>query len=232
MNDKPKAIVLLSGGLDSATALAVARAEERACYGLTLGYGQRCRAEIEAARQVAAAMGTAEHRVIELPPGSLGGSALTGDFEVPKGELPAGGPEGIPITYVPARNILFLSYGLAWAEAIGAGEIFIGVNAVDYSGYPDCRPEFIEAYQKVIEVGTRAGVEGGGIRVRAPLIDLPKHEIIRRGLELGVDYALTVSCYEPDAGGRSCGRCESCRLRLAAFARLGVKDPIPYAIPV
>jgi 7-cyano-7-deazaguanine synthase len=229
MGESPKAIVLLSGGLDSATTLAVARAEERACYALTMVYGQRCRTEVEAARRIGEAMKVAEHRIIELDPRALGGSALTGESEIPKSDPPVGGPDRIPATYVPLRNILFLSYGSAWAEAVGAGEVFIGANAIDYSGYPDCRPEFIEAYQKVLEVGTRAGVEGDGIKVRAPLIDLPKHEIIRRGLELGVDYSLTVSCYEPAADGAACGRCESCRLRLKAFAELGCRDPIRYA---
>jgi 7-cyano-7-deazaguanine synthase len=232
MSLEPKTVVLLSGGLDSATALGIARSEGRACHTLTFDYGQRCAAEIDATRHLAAAMNVVEHRIVRLSGGWLGGSALTGDLDVPKEEPPAAQAGRVPITYVPARNIIFLSHALAWAETLGAGEIYIGVNAIDYSGYPDCRGEFIAAYQKVIDVGTRAGVEGRGIRVRAPLLDMPKHEIIRRGLELGVDYALTMSCYDPDDGGLSCGRCESCRLRLAAFARLGIKDPIPYAIPV
>jgi 7-cyano-7-deazaguanine synthase len=222
------AIVLLSGGLDSATTLAVARDEGRRCGALSFLYGQRCRVEVEAARRVASAMGVEDHRVMELDRRQFAGSALTGDAAVPQ-DRPAdiGGGE-IPATYVPARNILFLAHGLAWAEAAGAGEVFIGANAVDYSGYPDCRPEFIAAYQRMIDVGTRGGVEGRGVRVRAPLMHLPKAEILRRGLELGVDYSLTMSCYDPDEQGRSCGRCESCRLRLAAFAELGVKDPIAY----
>lgn len=225
-----KGIVLLSGGLDSATTLAIARAEGRQCLALSFSYGQRCGAELEATRRIAAAMSVAEHRVIQLEASAFGGSALTGDCEVPKDE-PTTSPNatGIPVTYVPARNIVFLSYGLAWAESTGAAELYIGVNAIDYSGYPDCRGEFIDAFQKMIEVGTRCGVEGRAVRVRTPLIDLPKHEIIRRGLELGVDYSLTLSCYDPDERARSCGRCESCRIRLAAFARLGIKDPIPYA---
>ncbi len=228
---RPDAIVLLSGGLDSATTLAIARGENRASAALSFGYGQRCRQEVEHAQRVAKSLGAIEHRVVEVDLGQFGGSALTGAAEVPKDPVAPGVTAGraIPVTYVPARNILFLSYALAWAEASGAGEVWIGVNAVDYSGYPDCRPEFVEAFQRVIDVGTRRGVEGGAVRVRTPLIGMRKAEILRRGLELGVDYSLTISCYDPDGYGRSCGRCESCRLRLAAFAEIGMKDPIVYA---
>lgn len=225
------AIVLLSGGLDSATALAMARAEGRACAAMSFVYGQRCRREVEHAQRVAESLGAIEYRAVEIDLRQFGGSALTGAGAVPKDSATPGVGAGgaIPITYVPARNILFLSYALAWAEASGAGEVWIGVNAVDYSGYPDCRPEFVGAYQRVIDVGTRRGVEGSAVRVRTPLMQMRKAEIVRRGMELGVDYSLTISCYDPDAEGRSCGRCDSCRLRLAAFAEVGEKDPIVYA---
>ncbi len=229
MSDADTAIVLLSGGLDSATTLAMARAEGRRCIALTFSYGQRCLAELEATRRIAAAMNVRDHHIIHLEPSAFGGSALTGDAPVPKLDASPTDHTRIPITYVPARNIVFLAHGLAWSESVGAGEIFIGVNAVDYSGYPDCRPLFIDAFQHVIDVGTRGGVERNSVRIRAPLIDLPKHEIIRRGLELGVDYALTMSCYDPDAHGLSCGNCESCRIRRDAFAKLRIEDPVPYA---
>ncbi|MGD8454188.1 MAG: 7-cyano-7-deazaguanine synthase QueC [Phycisphaerae bacterium] len=223
----PPAIVLLSGGLDSATVLAIARAEGFAPHALSFRYGQRHAVEIDAARRIATALGAVEHRVLDIDLRAFGGSALTGDEPVPKDHEPA--PGEIPITYVPARNTIFLAYALALAEVAGAGDIFIGVNAVDYSGYPDCRPEYVAAFERMANLATRAAVEGRRLRIHAPLLTLAKHEIIRRGMELGVDYGLTRSCYDPDAAGRACGRCDSCRLRLAAFARLSLPDPAPYA---
>ncbi len=220
-------MVLVSGGLDSATVLAEARAAGHACYALSFDYGQRHRVELEAAARVAAALGAVAHRVLSLPVGELGGSALT-DRDI---EVPRGGTEGIPVTYVPARNTVFLSLALAWAEVLGARDIYIGANAVDYSGYPDCRPEFIAAFERVANLGTRAGVEGRPFRIHAPLIRMRKAEIIRRGAALGVDYALTLSCYDPDARGRACGRCDSCRLRARGFREAGLPDPTPYRQP-
>jgi 7-cyano-7-deazaguanine synthase len=220
-----RAVVLLSGGLDSATTLAIARDRGYACYALSCLYGQRHQAELAAARQVARALGTAEHREIEIPIGQFGGSALT-DSAL---EVPEAGGDGIPITYVPARNTVFLSLALAWAEVLAAEAIFIGVNAVDYSGYPDCRPEFIAAFQQLISLATKRTVEGGRIDLVAPLIELSKDEIIRRGTALGVDYSLTVSCYRADERGRACGRCDSCRLRAAGFVAAGLPDPTNYA---
>lgn len=219
-----KAVVLLSGGLDSATALAIARSEGYACHAMSVAYGQRHVAEIEAARRVAAALGAAEHRVMSVDWGGIGGSALT-DHAIDVPETPA---EGIPVTYVPARNTLFLALALGWAEVLGSEDIFIGVNAVDYSGYPDCRPEFIGAFEALANLATRSGVEGAVFRVHAPLVSLTKAGIIQRGADLGVDYALTVSCYQADADGRACGRCDSCRLRRAGFEAAGVKDPTRY----
>jgi len=219
-----KAVVLLSGGLDSATALAIAREQGFVCHALSLDYGQRHRAELAAARRVAAAQGVAEHKVIPLDLTTIGGSALTD----PAIAVPEAPTEGIPVTYVPARNTLFLALALGWAEVLGAFDIFVGVNAVDYSGYPDCRPEYIEAFQRLANLATREGVEGEGFRIRAPLIDLRKEEIIRLGTRLGVDYGLTVSCYQADAEGRACGRCDSCRLRAEGFRRAGVPDPTRY----
>lgn len=219
-----KAVVLVSGGLDSATLLAVARDAGHDCYALSFDYGQRHRLELEAAARVAHALGAVTHRVLALPIGELGGSALTD----PGIEVPREAGPGIPVTYVPARNTVFLSLALAWAEVLDAPDIYIGANAVDYSGYPDCRPEFIGAFQRVADLGTRAGVEGRGFRIHAPLIHLSKAEIIRRGTALGVDYALTLSCYDPDDGGRACGRCDSCRLRAAGFRAAGVPDPTRY----
>jgi len=221
---KAKAVVLLSGGLDSATALAVANDQGYACYALSLDYGQRHHAELAAARRVAAALGVVEHKIIPLDLASIGGSALT-DRKIAVPEQPS---EGIPITYVPARNTIFLSLALGWAEVLGAWELFIGVNAVDYSGYPDCRPEYILAFQRLSQLATRAGVEGGSFQVHAPLIDMSKAGIIQTGTRLGVDYALTVSCYAADEAGRACGRCDSCRLRAAGFAAAGIDDPTPY----
>lgn len=220
-----RAVVLLSGGLDSATVLAIARADGFECHALSCLYGQRHQAELDAARRVAAALGVADHREIEIPIGQFGGSALTdSDLTVPEH-----GGEGIPITYVPARNTVFLSFALAWAEVLEAGAIFIGVNAVDYSGYPDCRPEFIDAFRRVIALATRRTVEGGEIRLEAPLIELSKAEIIERGTALGVDYSLTVSCYRAADDGRACGRCDACRIRKQGFEAAGIADPTRYA---
>ena len=218
------AVVLLSGGLDSSTVLAIARAEGYRPYALSVAYGQRHDAELAAAARVARALGAVEHRVARVDLGVFGGSALT-DEAIAVPETPT---EGIPVTYVPARNTVLLSVALAWAEVLGARDLFIGVNAVDYSGYPDCRPEFIAAFEALANVATKAGVEGARFRVHAPLMHLSKAEIIRRWLELGVDYALTVSCYQADEEGRACGRCDACRLRAQGFAAAGVPDPTRY----
>ncbi len=219
-----KAVVLLSGGLDSATTLAIAARGGFACYALTFDYGQRHRVELEAARRVARQLGAADHRVVPLDLSWIGGSALT-DSSI---AVPTTPGTGIPVTYVPARNTVFLSIALGWAEVLGARDLYIGVNAVDYSGYPDCRPEFIEAFQRLSNVATRAGVEGQPIALHAPLIQLTKAQIIRAGAGLGVDYALTLSCYDPGPGGEACGRCDSCRLRREGFAEAGVADPTRY----
>lgn len=223
------AIVLLSGGLDSATTLAIARAEGFACHALSFRYGQRHGVEIEAARRVAEHLGAIEHRIIDIDLRAFGGSALTGQLEVPKDRTDAQMADGIPVTYVPARNTIFLAYALAMAEVCTAGDIFIGVNAIDYSGYPDCRPAFIEAFERTANLATRAGVEGQTLTVRAPLISLGKAEIIQKGLALGVDFGLTHSCYDPLDGCVACGRCDSCRLRRAGFAQAGLEDPLDYA---
>lgn len=220
-----KAVILLSGGLDSATVLAMAKSERRDCIALSFAYGQRHEIELAAARRVAAAFGVTEHVVFPLDLRVFGGSALTADVAVPKDVV---GAPGIPVTYVPARNTIFLALGLALAEARGAAEIWIGVNAVDYSGYPDCRPEFLEAFQTVIRRGTRSGIERGEPRIVAPLIELSKSEIIRRGVSLAVDYSLTHSCYDPDPRGRACGHCDSCLLRKRGFQEAGVEDPTVY----
>lgn len=221
-----RAVVLLSGGLDSATVLAMARDAGFACHTMAFDYGQRHHAELAAAERVSQALGAVEHRVMPLGIGALGGSALTdSDLAVPETGAEAG---DIPVTYVPARNTVFLSIALGWAEVLGAHEIFIGVNAVDYSGYPDCRPEFIRAFETVANLATRDGVEGRSFRIQTPLIDLSKAEIIRRGTALGVDYGLTVSCYQADEQGRACGRCDSCRFRAQGFKEAGVADPTPY----
>ncbi|HWS04038.1 MAG TPA: 7-cyano-7-deazaguanine synthase QueC [Gammaproteobacteria bacterium] len=220
-----KAVVLLSGGLDSATVLAQVRAQGFACYALSLDYGQRHASELAAARRVAAALGVVEHKIIALDLTQIGGSALT-DASIAVPETPSA---GIPVTYVPARNTVFLSLALGWAEVLGAQDIFIGVNAVDYSGYPDCRPEYIAAFERLANLATRAGVEGTPFRINAPLIAMSKAEIIQAGMQLGVDYALTLSCYAADERGRACGRCDSCRLRAAGFAQAGVPDPTRYA---
>jgi 7-cyano-7-deazaguanine synthase len=219
-----KAVVLLSGGLDSATALALARAQGFDCYALSMDYGQRHAAELGAARHVAAALGAAGHKEVRVDLGAIGGSALTD----PSIAVPEQAAAGIPVTYVPARNTLFLALALGWAEVLGALDLFIGVNAVDYSGYPDCRPAFIEAFQRLADLATKAGVRGARFRVHAPLIQMTKAQIIRTGAELGIDYSLTVSCYQADDEGRACGRCDSCRLRAQGFRDAGVPDPTRY----
>jgi 7-cyano-7-deazaguanine synthase len=223
------AVVLLSGGLDSATTAAIARAEGFRLYALSVDYGQRHRFELEAARRVAESLGVQEHRTIAIDLRAFGGSALTADIDVPQNRGADEMESGIPITYVPARNTIMLSLALGYAEAIGAADIFLGVNAVDYSGYPDCRPEFVAAFEQLANLATKAGVEGTSrFRILAPLIRMTKSEIIRRGTDLGVDYGLTHSCYAPDANGVSCGRCDSCQLRLKGFADAGLADPARY----
>ncbi len=221
---QPRAVVLLSGGLDSATVLASARKQGYDCYALSMEYGQRHQSELHAAQRVAQAVGVVEHKVIHIGLESIGGSALT-DNSIQVPEVPG---EGIPVTYVPARNTVFLSLALGWAEVVGAQDIFIGVNAVDYSGYPDCRPEFIHAFERLANLATKAGVEGPGFNINTPLIDLTKSEIIQLGRKLGVDYRLTVSCYQADQEGRACGVCDSCRLRAKGFTDAGVIDPTIY----
>ena len=223
MTDK-KAVVLLSGGLDSATILAQAKAAGFACYSMSFDYGQRHRVELQAAERVAAQLGVVEHKVVGLNLNGIGGSALT-DSSIAVLESPT---EGIPVTYVPARNTVFLALALGWAEVLGAHDIFIGVNAVDYSGYPDCRPDFIAAFERVANLATREGVEGEGFRIQAPLQNLSKAQIVEIGMQHGVDYALTVSCYQADEDGRACGKCDSCRLRAAGFIAAGVADPTRY----
>ena len=220
-----KAVILYSGGLDSTTCMAIAREEGYAPYALSFSYGQRHQQELEVARLNARPMGALDHLLVEFDLRKMGGSALTSDIEVPKG-----GVEGdeIPVTYVPARNTIFLSFALGWAETLGSFDIFIGVNALDYSGYPDCRPEFIAAYEAMANLATKAGVEGRHMKIHTPLISLTKGEIIRKGLSLGVDYARTHSCYDPARDGAACGLCDSCRLRLKGFAEAGIADPIRY----
>ncbi|MGC1272057.1 MAG: 7-cyano-7-deazaguanine synthase QueC [Planctomycetaceae bacterium] len=221
-----RAVVLLSGGLDSATVLAIAQRDGYECHALSFDYGQRHRFELEAAKRVANAAGVARHVVVQLDLRAIGGSALTDDVDVPKDRDEREMEAGIPITYVPARNTVFLSVALGWTEVLGAADLFVGVNAVDYSGYPDCRPEFIEAFERLANVATKAGVEGTRYTVHAPLIDLTKAEIIRTGLALGVDYSLTHSCYDPTPDGRPCGHCDSCLLRRKGFADAGTADPL------
>ncbi|MCB1763809.1 MAG: 7-cyano-7-deazaguanine synthase QueC [Gammaproteobacteria bacterium] len=221
---KQRAVVLLSGGLDSATVLAIARDQGYECYALSMDYGQRHQSELTAARRVAEALGVTAHQLMPIALNVFGGSALT-DSTIPVPEEPG---EGIPVTYVPARNTLFLSLALGWAEVIGARDIFIGVNALDYSGYPDCRPEFVAAFETLANLATKTGVEGERFRIRAPLIALNKAEIIRLGIDLGVDYALTTSCYQADETGAACGRCDSCRLRAHGFRAAGIADPTRY----
>ena len=221
-----KCVILLSGGMDSATVLAIACDAGLQCYALSFDYGQRHRAELEAARQLAAAAGVAEHRVIRIDLGQLGGSALT-DTQI---SVPESGGEGIPITYVPARNTVFLSYGLAWAEVLEADAIYVGINAIDYSGYPDCRPEYVAAFQRMANLATKRAVEGQLVEIRTPLIGMSKRQIIETGLRLGVDYAATVSCYRADADGAACGHCDACRLRKDGFESVGVADPTRYLV--
>ena len=223
------AVVLLSGGIDSTTTLAIAMAQGYATYALSFRYGQRHEREIAAATKIAIALGVHEHRVAEIDLRIVGGSALTDTIDVPKNRAQSEITAGVPITYVPARNTIFLSYALAWAEVLDASDIFIGVNALDYSGYPDCRPEFITAFENLAKLATKAGVEGQRFRIHAPLISLSKAEIIRRGAELGIDFSLTHSCYDPTADGRACGRCDSCQIRLKGFHEAGLRDPIAYA---
>jgi len=218
----PRAVILLSGGLDSSTTLAIARSQGYDCYALSFDYGQRHRRELAAAAAVASDLGAREHRVATIDLRAFGGSALTDDIAVPKDREP---DDAIPITYVPARNTIFLSFALGWAEVLGAADLFIGVSAVDYSGYPDCRPRFIAAFEAMANLATKMGVEGRRITVHAPLVELSKAQTIRRGLELGVDYGLTFSCYDPDAAGRPCGHCDSCRLRARGFAEASAADP-------
>ena len=225
-----KAVVLLSGGLDSATALAVARSQGFELYALSVDYGQRHRVELERAAAVAKATGVAEHRTVTLDLRQIGGSALTADIAVPKGRSPADMGHGVPVTYVPARNTILLGVALGFAEVVGAFDIFIGANVLDYSGYPDCRPEFLTAFEGLANLATKAGTEGAGtFRVHSPLLKMTKAEIIREGVTLGVDYAQTLSCYDPDPQGRACGTCDSCQIRRAGFAAAGEPDPTRYA---
>ena len=224
-----RAVVLLSGGIDSTTTLAIAMAEGYEAYALSFDYGQRHQIEIEAARRVANSLGAKEHRVAKIDMRIFGGSALTDDLDVPKKRSETEIAHGIPVTYVPARNTIFLAYALAWAEVIPTGHIFLGVNAIDYSGYPDCRPEFIEAFETLANLGTKAGVEGARFRVHAPLIKFSKAEIIRKASQLNVDLSLTHSCYDPSPEGLACGQCDSCLLRLKGFSEVGIEDPIQYA---
>jgi len=227
-----RAVVLLSGGLDSTTTLAIARAEGFDTYALSFEYGQRHAYELEAARRVAAALGASDHVIATMDLRMFGGSALTSDIDVPKHRPLDAMGDGIPITYVPARNTIFLSFALAWAEVLGAADIFIGVNALDYSGYPDCRPEYIEAYQRMANLAVKVAVEGtSSIRIHTPLLAMSKADIIRRGLELGVDFGMTSSCYDPDADGTPCGACDSCQLRLKGFQEAGVIDPLRAGSP-
>ena len=220
-----KAVVLYSGGLDSTTCMAIARDQGFEAYALSFNYGQRHTVELDKAREYAPLIGAKEHMVVDIDMRQMGGSALTADIEVPKD---GASEDAIPVTYVPARNTIFLSFALGWAEVLGASDIYIGVNALDYSGYPDCRPEFVEAFQQMANLATKAGVEGTPYRINAPLIDLTKAQIIQQGMALGIDYGLTHSCYDPTAEGMSCGHCDSCLLRLKGFADAGCEDPVTY----
>ena len=229
MDTKKRAVILLSGGLDSATVLAIARNDSYEAYALSFSYGQRHAWELEAAKRVAKSLGAAQHRIAQIDLRIFGGSALTSDMNVPKGRATDEMAHGIPVTYVPARNTIFLSFALAWAEVIESSDIFIGVNALDYSGYPDCRPEFIAAYEKMANLATKAGVEGRQrLKIHTPLIALTKAQIIAKGLELGVDYSLTSSCYDPSPAGDPCGECDSCLLRRKGFRENGIEDPLRY----
>ena len=229
MADKKRAVVLLSGGLDSATTLAIAKQQDFELFALSFNYGQRHSAELEAARRLAQSLGVTDHRIVILGNAGLGGSALTDNIDVPKSRSEKEMTAGIPVTYVPARNTVFLAHALGWAETLGAEDIFIGVNAVDYSGYPDCRPEFVEAFEKLANLATKAGVENGRIRIHAPLVKMSKAQIISRADSLGVDMALTHSCYDPLPGRLACGRCDACLLRLKGFREAGLTDPVQYA---
>lgn len=224
----PRAVVLLSGGLDSTTTFAVAKAGGFEVYALSVDYGQRHRVELDRAAAVAKALGAADHRTVRLDLRSIGGSALTADVAVPKDRSADDMGHGVPVTYVPARNTILLGLALGYAEVVGAFDLFIGANVLDYSGYPDCRPEFLTAFERLADLATKAGVEGGRFRVHAPLLKMTKAEIIREGVRLGVDYAQTLSCYDPDGAGRACGRCDSCQLRKKGFAEAGVPDPTEY----
>ena len=233
MKNPGKAVILLSGGLDSATALAIARRKGFACHALSFRYGQRHAGELAAARRIGRAFGVVEHKVVTIDLRTFGGSALTADIAVPKGRSKKQMGHGVPITYVPARNTIFLSFALAWAEVLGAQDIFIGVNALDYSGYPDCRPAYIKAYQRLANLATRAGVEGKArFKIHTPLLRMTKARIIHTGLKLGVDYALTTSCYDPGPRGKPCGRCDACQLRNKGFAELGLTDPRLTPFPI
>jgi 7-cyano-7-deazaguanine synthase len=219
-----KAVILVSGGMDSAVTIAMAREQGFEVYALSVAYGQRHSSELEASERVARMLGAVTHKTVHIDLRSIGGSALTADIDVPED-----GGEGIPVTYVPARNTIMLSIALGWAEVLGSSDIFCGVNAVDYSGYPDCRPAFVESFQALANVATKAGVEGAGIRIHAPLMQMGKGDIVREGMRLGVDFSATVSCYQADAKGRACGHCDACRLRAEGFAKAGVPDPTHYA---
>jgi 7-cyano-7-deazaguanine synthase len=228
---QPKAVVLLSGGLDSTTVLAIARSEGYTAHALSFQYGQRHQIELHAAQRIASQLGAADHTVVNIDLRKFGGSALTSEIEVPKGRNLSEIGDGIPITYVPARNTIFLSFALAWSEVLGASDIFIGVNALDYSGYPDCRPEYIRAFEEMANLATKAGVEGHQrLKIHTPLINLRKAEIIRTGLVLGVDYSMTMSCYDPSPLGDACGACDSCLLRLKGFQEAGLDDPVSYRL--
>jgi 7-cyano-7-deazaguanine synthase len=222
-------IVLLSGGLDSATTLAIARSQGYETYALSFDYGQRHRRELDAAKKIAKSLGAKKHLIAKIDNQIFGGSALTGDMDVPKSRSEKEIGAGIPVTYVPARNTIFLAHALAWAESIGAGHIFIGANAIDYSGYPDCRPEYMALFETLANIGTKAGVEGARMQIHAPLLKMSKADIVRKAVELNVDLGLTHSCYDPGPDGRACGECDSCRLRLKGFHEAGVRDPIQYA---
>jgi 7-cyano-7-deazaguanine synthase len=231
MSNGKKAIVLSSGGLDSTTVMAIAKAEGHDIYSLSFSYGQRHSVELEAAQKVAKSLGAKKHLVIDIDMAKIGGSALTDDIEVPKARSEQDMQKEIPVTYVPARNTVFLSYALAWAEVLEASDIFIGVNAIDYSGYPDCRPEYIESFERMANLATKAGVEGiTRVKIHTPIIEMTKAQIIQKGIELGVDYAMTHSCYDPSMEGKACGQCDSCLLRKKGFSDAGVADPTEYAV--